>query len=240
MSAFPLTRRAALRSRHSGAFAGGRRSERAGAAQRPVPQHCGRRLAVAGLHGRSDGCLGAAGASRRAGPGLGRLHGAPGDRDGATLVARIDDLYLGPSSGGTGPWGAAQDTINGRSWSGARAAGSPPTRRFGRSLRTTRWPSTSLCASSPITGGLWLWRRRSRAGRRESSGSSSEASPSGPAPWKSRRQGPASAPGRGRMSISALTRRAAIGNLGAFGLLSVERGPDGAGRSRGPVPRDQG
>ncbi|MGB3582488.1 MAG: hypothetical protein WBA40_15460 [Roseiarcus sp.] len=38
---------------------------------------------------------------------------APGDRYGATLVARIDDLYLGPSSGGTGPWGAAQDTING-------------------------------------------------------------------------------------------------------------------------------
>jgi len=38
---------------------------------------------------------------------------APGDRSGATLVARIDDLYLGPSSGGAGPWGASQDTING-------------------------------------------------------------------------------------------------------------------------------
>jgi hypothetical protein len=38
---------------------------------------------------------------------------APGDRGGATLVARIDDLYLGPSSGGTGPWGASQDTMNG-------------------------------------------------------------------------------------------------------------------------------
>jgi hypothetical protein len=38
---------------------------------------------------------------------------APGDRHGATLVARIDDLYLGPSSGGPGPWGASQDTING-------------------------------------------------------------------------------------------------------------------------------
>jgi hypothetical protein len=38
---------------------------------------------------------------------------APGDRHGATLVARIDDLYLGPNSGGTGPWGASQDTING-------------------------------------------------------------------------------------------------------------------------------
>ncbi len=38
---------------------------------------------------------------------------APGDRHGATLVARIDDLYLGPNSGGAGPWGASQDTING-------------------------------------------------------------------------------------------------------------------------------
>ena len=38
---------------------------------------------------------------------------APGDRHGAILVARIDDLYLGPNSGGTGPWGASQDTING-------------------------------------------------------------------------------------------------------------------------------
>ena len=38
---------------------------------------------------------------------------APGDRNGATLVARIDYLYLGPNAGGTGPWGASQDTING-------------------------------------------------------------------------------------------------------------------------------
>ena len=38
---------------------------------------------------------------------------APGDRHGATLVARMDYLYLGPTSGGTGPWGASQDTING-------------------------------------------------------------------------------------------------------------------------------
>jgi hypothetical protein len=40
-------------------------------------------------------------------------HYAPGDRDGATLVARIDYIYLGPSSGGTGPAGASQDTIKG-------------------------------------------------------------------------------------------------------------------------------
>jgi hypothetical protein len=38
---------------------------------------------------------------------------APGDRQGAILVARIDDLYLGPNNGGAGPWGASQDTISG-------------------------------------------------------------------------------------------------------------------------------
>ena len=41
---------------------------------------------------------------------------APGDRSGATLVARIDYLYLGPSSGGGGGFGGfrrTQDTING-------------------------------------------------------------------------------------------------------------------------------
>src|SRR5580693_7382360 len=38
---------------------------------------------------------------------------SPGDRNGATLVARIDNLYLGPSSGGPGPFGSVQDTING-------------------------------------------------------------------------------------------------------------------------------
>jgi hypothetical protein len=40
---------------------------------------------------------------------------APGDRNGATLVARIDALYLGPSSGGGGFGGfrRTQDTING-------------------------------------------------------------------------------------------------------------------------------
>ena len=54
---------------------------------------------------------------------------APGDRHGATLVARIDDLYLGPSSGGVGPWGASQDTINGmlfvRGARGGPAGGAP-------------------------------------------------------------------------------------------------------------------
>jgi hypothetical protein len=38
---------------------------------------------------------------------------SPGDRGGATLVARVDLIYLGPSSGGTGTWGSTQDTISG-------------------------------------------------------------------------------------------------------------------------------
>jgi hypothetical protein len=37
---------------------------------------------------------------------------APGDRNGATLVAKIDYLYLGPNHG-AGPFGSSQDTING-------------------------------------------------------------------------------------------------------------------------------
>src|SRR5579872_5147436 len=40
-------------------------------------------------------------------------HIAPGDRRAATLVARIDYLYLGPSSGGPGFFRQTQDTING-------------------------------------------------------------------------------------------------------------------------------
>jgi hypothetical protein len=38
---------------------------------------------------------------------------APGDRSGATLVARIDYIYLGPSSGGPGFFRSSQDTITG-------------------------------------------------------------------------------------------------------------------------------
>ena len=38
---------------------------------------------------------------------------APGDRNGATLVARIDTLYLGTSSGGPGFFHQTQDTVNG-------------------------------------------------------------------------------------------------------------------------------
>lgn len=39
-------------------------------------------------------------------------HMATGDRNGATLVARIDYLYLGPNQG-PGPFHSSQDTING-------------------------------------------------------------------------------------------------------------------------------
>lgn len=40
-------------------------------------------------------------------------HLAPGDRNAPVLEVRIDWIYLGPSSGGTGPGGSAQDTIVG-------------------------------------------------------------------------------------------------------------------------------
>jgi hypothetical protein len=40
-------------------------------------------------------------------------HLAPGDRNGAVLEVRIDWLYLGPSSGGTGPGNSSQDTVAG-------------------------------------------------------------------------------------------------------------------------------
>jgi hypothetical protein len=40
-------------------------------------------------------------------------HLAPGDRNAAILEVRIDWIYLGPSSGGVGPGGSAQDTVIG-------------------------------------------------------------------------------------------------------------------------------
>ena len=40
-------------------------------------------------------------------------HLAPGDRNAAVLEAQIDWIYLGPSSGGTGPAGGSQDTVAG-------------------------------------------------------------------------------------------------------------------------------
>ncbi len=40
-------------------------------------------------------------------------HLAPGDRRAPVLEVRIDWIYLGPSSGGTGPGGSSQDTVVG-------------------------------------------------------------------------------------------------------------------------------
>jgi hypothetical protein len=40
-------------------------------------------------------------------------HLQPRDRRAAVLIAQINLVYLGPSSGGTGPFGSAQDTIEG-------------------------------------------------------------------------------------------------------------------------------
>ena len=37
----------------------------------------------------------------------------PSDRRAPLLIARIDWIYLGPNSGGTGPLGSSQDTIEG-------------------------------------------------------------------------------------------------------------------------------
>jgi hypothetical protein len=54
---------------------------------------------------------------------------APGDRNGASLVARIDNLYLGPSSGGVEPGGSVPDWMAGvllvRGPRGAVAAETP-------------------------------------------------------------------------------------------------------------------
>jgi hypothetical protein len=46
-------------------------------------------------------------------PGALGPHLAPGDRSAAILEVRIDWIYLGPSSGGTGPGGSTQDTVLG-------------------------------------------------------------------------------------------------------------------------------
>ena len=113
MSAFPLTRRAAL--------AG------LGALVLPAMVEMGSALAQPGLRIRaikvdvspiraSMGDPTAAWVEETLPGALAQSLGpymAPGDRNGATLVARIDYLYLGPSSGGGGFFRRSQDTING-------------------------------------------------------------------------------------------------------------------------------
>ena len=173
MSAFPLTRRAALAALGAFALPGHRRSKRAGAAQRPVPRHSRRRLAASRLHGRSDGGLGAAGASRRARASPGWLHGArrPPRRDSGGAdrrpLSRAEQRRRRPvgrfaghdqrHAAGQGP---ARGDRRQRAHPGDRLV--PPDGRrpaYARRIRTI--------------GGSWLWRRRSRAGPRGSSGSRS-------------------------------------------------------------------
>jgi hypothetical protein len=49
---------------------------------------------------------------------------SPSDRNGATLLARIDSIYLGPSAGGFGMAGKTRDAIQGiLSVTGARGGG---------------------------------------------------------------------------------------------------------------------
>ena len=112
MSGFPLTRRAALpplgllRFRLSSPF--GARSSGPASASAPS-RSTSRRSAPAWEIRPQPGC------SRRF-PERSRTrppYMAPGDRNGATLVARIDYLFLGPSSGGPGFFRQTQNTING-------------------------------------------------------------------------------------------------------------------------------
>jgi hypothetical protein len=113
MSAFPLTRRAALAA--------------LGAVVFPVLGETGSALAQPGLRIRaikvdvspiraSMGDPTAAWVQQALPAALAQSlapYMEPGDRNGATLVARIDYLYLGPSSGGPGFFHQTQDTING-------------------------------------------------------------------------------------------------------------------------------
>ncbi len=75
---------------------------------------------------------------------------APGDRNGATLIARIDYLYLGPSSGGAGgSFGKRRTRSTERSWLKDREAALPRTCRCGRSRLITRWRSIRRWARGP-------------------------------------------------------------------------------------------
>jgi hypothetical protein len=104
-----LTRRAALTALGAAAFA-----PSAALAQGPI-RFRAVQVDVAPLRARV-GDPTAAWVAQSLTPALARALGpylAPGDRNGATLVARIGNIYLGPSSGGVGPFGEGQDTIEG-------------------------------------------------------------------------------------------------------------------------------
>ena len=115
MSAFPLTRRAAL------AALGGSCSSKAWR-RRAVPTAATRGLRIRAIKvdvspiRASMGDPTAAWVEQALPGALAQSlapYMAPGDRNGATLVARIDTLYLGSSGGGPGFFGQTQDTING-------------------------------------------------------------------------------------------------------------------------------
>ena len=88
-------------------------------------------------------------------------HLAPGDRGAPVLEVRIDWIYLGPSSGGTGPAGCSQDTVVGSFIVGDRAAEWNRKCPCGRSRFITRWRW-----SGPGRAGLSRARCRSRPGFR--------------------------------------------------------------------------
>ena len=96
---------------------------------------------------------------------------APDERNAAVLEVQIDWIYLGPSSGGTGPAGASQDTVVGTFIVRGPRAESCRKRRSGQSAFTTQWLSTRRWSRTPITRAWWRWRRPSPVGRRGSSGS---------------------------------------------------------------------
>src|SRR6202046_5834894 len=115
MSAFPLTRRAALGA--LGALVLPAMAEMRGALAQPGLRIRAIKVYVAPIRA-SMGDPTAAGVEEALPGALAQSlapYMAPGDRNGATLVARIDYLYLGPSSGGGGFGGfrRTQDTING-------------------------------------------------------------------------------------------------------------------------------
>lgn len=113
MSAFPLTRRAALAA--LGALIVPATAEMRSAMAQPGLRIRAIRVDVSPIR-RSMGDPTAAWVAEALPGALAQALGsyyAPGDRNGATLVARIDYLYLGQSSGGPGFLHQTQDTING-------------------------------------------------------------------------------------------------------------------------------
>ena len=113
MSAFPLTRRAALAG--LGAFALSALTRTPAALAQPGLRIRAIKVDVSPIRA-SMGDPTAAWVEESLPGALAQSLGpymAPGDRNGATLVARIDYLYLGSSSGGPGFFRQTQDTIVG-------------------------------------------------------------------------------------------------------------------------------